>query len=365
MPRCALLVAVLSLAAVAAGAQESGLFGPTLSLGAPTIRIPLSGDAYLLRTCTVALPAGETTVAYPFARFETPLDAVRFEVLAPAAGVDVSRANLAPDSKDTVRWVLAAREATEARVRIGHALKGVEWRVEYAADLDRARQRLTLNGQFIVTNRTKLDWRGAQMQLPDGSCQTLDLPQGQTVQVPFAIGTDIPYESALAYDPARYGNGVTPVVRTLRDGTDAFSVRRLLAGKVRLFAAGAPREFLGEDNIALLPANEPLEIRLPAVTDVQVSRRVAKSTQVDPRTDIRDKVVLFHQDDEIEYDVRNLRRAPVTLVVRDKLDGDWSVPKSSLTVAKTDADTAEWSVSLQPGETQKVTYTVRRINQQP
>lgn len=365
MSRCALLLAVLCLAAVPAGAQESGIFGPTLDAGYPTLRLPLSGDAYLLRTFPLELPAGETVVAYSFARFETPLDAVRFEVLSPAAGVEISRATLAPDSKDTVRWTLTAREAARAQVRLGHPLKGVEWRVEYVAELDRTRQKLALSAQFFVTNRTKIDWRGAQVRFPDGTCATLDLVQGQSAQVPVVVGAEIPYEAVLAYDPARYGNGVTPVIRVVREGTDAFSARCLPAGKVRVFAAGTPREYLGEDSLAFLPASEPLEIKLPAVSDVQVSRRVAKSTQVEPRTDIRDKVVLYHQDDEIEYEVRNLRRVPVTVMVRDKLDGDWNIQKSSMPITKADADSAEWSLTLHAGETQKVTYTVRRLNQQP
>jgi hypothetical protein len=365
MSRTALLLAVLCLAAVTANAQEPGVIGPILDLGAPTIRVALTGDAYLLRTCKLDLPAGKTVVAYPFARFDTPLDAVRIEVLSPAAGVELSGTTLAPDSKDVVRWTLTAREATAAQIRITHALKGVDWRIEYGADLDRAAQKLNLSGQFIVTNKTKLDWRGAQVQLPDGTCVALDLEQGQTAQIPVAVGAGIAYDCTLMYDPSRYGNNVTPVIRALRDGTDAFCGRRLLAGKVRIFAAGTPREYLGDDSLALLPSAEPLEIKLPGVSDVQVARRVAKSTQVEPRTDIRDKVILFTQDDDIEYEIRNLRRAPVTLLVRDKLDGDWGVQKSSLTVTKTDGDTAEWTTSLQPGETQKVTYTIRRLNQQP
>jgi hypothetical protein len=353
------------LLAVTAAAQEPGLFGPTVQLDAPTLYLPLSGDAYVVRAFTLDLPPGETVIAYPFARFETPLDAVRFEVLSPTSGVQVGGAMLAPESKDVVRWSLTARDRTRAQARISHPLKGVEWRIEYTADLDRTRQKLTLNGQFFLTNRSIIDWHGTRVQFPDGTGATVELPQGQSTQIPVAVAAEIPYEAALVCDPARYGNGVTPIIRAVREGGDAFSRRPLLPGKVRIFAAGVPREYLGEDRLPFLPASEPLEMNLPAVNDVVVVRRVAKSTQVEPRTDIRDKVVLYHQDDELEYEVRNLRRVPVMILVRDKFDGDWIVTKTNVPVNKADADTAEWSVTVQAGETRQVTYTVRRLNQQP
>ena len=137
------------------------------------------------------------------------------------------------------------------------------------------------------------------------------------------------------------------------------------AGKVRMYGPGSPGVYLGEADIPYLAPREPVDIKLGAVPDVPVARKLVSATKIDTKSDARDKLVLFNEDDAVELEVKNLRKVPVELLVRDDIAGDWSIVNQSDPFKRVDVDTIEFSVKLEPGETRKVTYTARRYNLQP
>lgn len=362
--RLVALVVALGLC-LPVGADDTGHVATAVALAEPEIRLPPAGDALVRRTATVALQAGPNLLAFPFGRLDIPLDALELDVVAPAEGVTISDTFIAPDARDTVQWVLSADEEREATLAIAHPLKGIEWRVEYTATMHREAEALTVGADIVLANKSKLDFPAARLELPTGDRVSTALRQNDTFQLAVFAAEAIPYRSLFVYDPARFGGTVTAVLRVLRDRDDPFSTGALPSGRVRIYAPGQPAAYVGEDTIGYLPPRESVDLRLGPVPEVTVARKLVKSTQVEVRSDVRNKLVLFHQDDEVELEVRNLRRSPLVLHVRDRIEGDWSILRHSLPYERIDAATVEFVIPLAAGETRKLAYTARRHNLEP
>lgn len=347
------------------GADDTGHVATALDLADPEIRLPLAGDALVRRTATMALQAGPNLLAFPFGRLDMTLDALELEVVSPAEGVTITDTFITPDARDTVQWVLSAREPCEVTIVVAHPLKGIEWRVEYTATMHREAEALSIGADIVLTNKSKLEFPAARLEMPTGGRVSTALRQNDTFQLPVFIADAVLYRSLFVYDPARFGGTVTAVLRVLRDRDDPFSTGPLPAGKVRIYAPGQPAAYVGEDALPYLPPRESVDLKLGAVPDVTVARKILKSSQVEVRSDVRNKLVLFHQDDEVEFEVKNLRRAPLVLHVRDRIEGDWTILRHSLPFERIDAATVEFVVPLGAGETRKLGYTARRHNLQP
>ena len=346
-------------------ADATGHVATAIEPADPEIRLPLTGDALVRRTATVALQAGPNLLAFPFGRLEIPLDTLELEVVSPAEGVTIADTFITPDARDTVQWVLSADEACEATLAVAHPLKGIEWRVEYTATMHREAEALSVGADIVLTNKSKLEFPAARLELPTGGRVSTALRQNDTFQLPAFTAEAVPYRSLFIYDPARFGGTVTAVLRVLRDRDDPFSTGPLPAGKVRIYAPGQPAAYVGEDAFGYLPPRESVDLKLGPVPDVTVARKLVKSTQVEVRSDVRNKLVLFHQDDEVEFEVKNLRRASLVLHVRDRIEGDWTILRHSLPFERIDAATVEFVIPLGAGETRKLGYTARRHNLQP
>jgi hypothetical protein len=83
------------------------------------------------------------------------------------------------------------------------------------------------------------------------------------------------------------------------------------------------------------------------------------------RTDVRNKLVLYDMDDQVEWVVSNPRNVPAQVVVRERAEGDWSVVKCGVDWTRVDADNLDLTVPLKPGETRKVACRIRRHFLQP
>lgn len=359
------LVALTLLTPLPMFGDDTGHVVTAMVLRDPVIRLPISGNALVRQTVEVDLQEGSNVVSFAFGRLEIPLDTLELEVLSPSEAVAVRDMRIAPDSRDTVRWELAADEACRATLAIRHPLKGIEWRVEYAAVINRDAETLDISANAILTNNSKLEFAGARLEIPGGHEVVTDLKQSDTFQLPLFTATGVPCRSLFVYDPSRYGGSTTAVLRVLRDRGDRFSAGPLMAGKVRIYGPGAPAAYIGEDELPYLPPHESVDMKLGALPGVTVARKLVKSAQVGVKSDIRKKLVLFNQDDEVEFEVKNLCKSPVVLYIRDKIADDWAILRHSMPFEKIDAGTVEFVVSVQANETRKFTYVARRFNLQP
>ncbi len=365
LPLLTLVGTLLPAPAVPPAAAEPGHLVAAAAPQAPVLRLPLSGDAWLQQTFSVLLAPGPNDLSFAFGRLEVSLDDLDLAVLSPTAGVSVAAISIPPDARDTIIWELDAEQACQATLALSHPLKGIDRRVDYTAILHADGQNLDVAAKLVVANHSKLVFDSAKLLLPDGRELTAALPQGDTFELPLFSAPGVAYKPRLIYDTDRYGTAVAAVLRLGREGDDTFSAGSLTGGKITFRTPGDAGGYVGDDNLPLLPPHEPVDVKLGAVPEITVTRTLVASTQAPVKSDVRGKLALFNQEDDVELEVKNLRPTPVTVTLRDNIAGDWTMLRSSLPYTKFSAGTVEFLVSLQPGEAQKVKYLARRNNLQP
>lgn len=358
------LVIIFVLSGTCLGEQPGRLVTST-ELADPRLRLPMSGDAWLQQTATVRLAAGPNAMAFAFGALEIPLDKLELDITDPAGAVEITDTAIAPEDGGSILWQLSAAQNCAATMEIGFPLKGIEWRCEYDLSLPIDPAKVDINAWAVITNRSKLEFPWAQLTLPGGHPLSAQLIQNETVKLPLFSATGLACAPAFVYDPAKYKGDVTAVLRLLRDGQDVFSARGVPAGKLTIHSPGPPTTYLGEDTLPYLAPSERVDVRLGIVPEVTVARKVVKSTQVEPKTDVRNKLVLFHQDDEIEFEIKNMRKTALRLEVKDRIPGDWKMVKHSDPFEREDGETIRFDLEVGPGATRKVTYTARRMNLEP
>jgi hypothetical protein len=129
--------------------------------------------------------------------------------------------------------------------------------------------------------------------------------------------------------------------------------RDLPAGTVRAYqpdASGA-RLLVGEDALRQTAADETASLRLGQAADV-----VATRTQTDWR---KVSVEPFQAESAWEVTLKNLKKTPVTVEVRDRVEGDWQIVESDPPARKEDAQTLAVDVPVPAGGQAVVRYRVR------
>ena len=337
----------------------------TVSLQESQVRLEPGKDAYVTQTTRIELAAGDNDLAFDFGTLGIPLDALDFGVEAAAGRLAVSELSIVPQAPGVAHWTVTADERCDAQVTVGFPLKGIEWRVEYSAVVYRDVATLDIEAGLVVTNKSPIQFPAAQVSLPGGLSLVTPLKRDETLEAHLYTANSVPYQASFVYDAPRYGAGVVALMRVLRQGDAQFAQSPVPAGKIQLYSPGAPGVYLGEDNLPYLAPREPLNIKLGTVPDLPVARKLVSATRIDTKSDVRDKLVLFNEDDVVEIEVKNLRKVPVDVLVRDEIAGDWSIVKQSDEFSRVDADTIQFEVTLQPGETKTIGYTARRYNLQP
>jgi hypothetical protein len=125
----------------------------------------------------------------------------------------------------------------------------------------------------------------------------------------------------------------------------------LPAGVVRVYKADADGNaiFVGEDHIDHTPNKEELDLLLGRAFDV-----TARGKQVS-FSRIADNVY----ENAYEVEVKNAKKEPVTVTVREYVPGDWKMLEESTKSTKPDASTAEWQVQVPAEGSAKLSYKVR------
>jgi hypothetical protein len=129
--------------------------------------------------------------------------------------------------------------------------------------------------------------------------------------------------------------------------------RDLPAGTVRAYqpdTSGA-RLLVGEDALRQTATDETVSLRLGQAADV-----VATRTQTDWR---KIAVEPFQAESAWQVALRNLKKTPVTVAVRDRIDGDWQIVESDPPARKEDAQTLAVDVPVPAGGQAVARYRVR------
>ncbi|HSF21937.1 MAG TPA: hypothetical protein VLA81_07840, partial [Burkholderiales bacterium] len=203
---------------------------------------------------------------------------------------------------------------------------------------------------------------GRPTTLPDNSTKQIEL---------FPVARRVPCEKTLVYYGAlpAYGFGPNPVTDRnygsvtnrkvdvylgFRNAEQNRMGMPLPAGRIRVNKsdpADGTLEFIGEDAIDHTPKNENVKIRLGSAFDVVGERR-----QVNFTVDTSRK----NMTEEIEVKLRNHKKEPVTVIVKENLYRwtNWQITAKTHDFEKQDARTVHFPVKLAAGGEATVRYTV-------
>jgi len=365
---CLIAIALVPAALHVAWADAPGHVVGAIGLEQPVVRLPRAGDAVVRQSARVHLSEGPNKLSFAFGSLGIPVDRLETTIASVTEGVTLESlgdATISPDAADALQWELQAPQACEAVLTFTYPLKGIERSVEYKAVVDNGADTLDISADLVITNKSKLQFDSALVQMPHGRRFTTGLPLNETFRLRLFEAIGVPYRRSFIYDPPRYSGGTTAVMTVLRNSGGAFAGEQVWAGKVRIHAADKPATYISEDSLPYLPPGEAVDIKLGTVPDVAVTRSITRSARIDLNSDIRNKLVLFDQEDTVEISITNSRQSPLMLLVRDTIKDDWTMVDHSLPFEQLDAETVQFVVSLEPGAASKITYKARRHNLQP
>ncbi|NLO06543.1 MAG: hypothetical protein GX131_12020 [candidate division WS1 bacterium] len=350
------LIATIALLSTAAAELTTATdFGPA------TVRLEPAEPLYVTREATLALPAGETTVSLPLSE----LGATAGETLVEVAPADCVSIVSSESHSDTAQWRLASLRDTEATLSVTYPVSGLTWSIAYDVTvLDdgsasmQALLRLS-NGLGRDLNETRF--------VGDRIDATLTLPSGEAITVAQpALSATLPagsVEQMFVYDHALYGD---TAVRLLRLTPQAGGIGALPAGRARIYhSAQTGRELVAEADLPATPPGAPVELSLGPASGLVVTRSLEESKEVDKRLDARNRVVLYDLLERWALEVRNLRAEPVTLFVRQRHEGSWSLEESNIEMERTGAERLEWQLNADPDKLYDMSWQIRHHNRQP
>lgn len=361
--RCALLPVLLLLCvAVAVQADLSGL----TPCGVPQLIVTRQAGVHVVREATMALPAGGARLAFDFAAVGADPASARLDVLSPA-GVQVVEQQQVGNDAGKLAWVLQTAQPANCKLRLVYGAKNLSTGMAYVATLNPEAKTLTLDGLLTLRNGGPEPFPQAEIVFPDGQRLQASLPLNETVQQRLLQAASVPYESRFVYDNARFKDSVHALLRLPRQDEGPFSRRAWQPGPIRIFlpGPGGLSTFLAEAPLPYAPAGEAVELDLGIVPDIIVTRTRVKGDQVNVKSDIYRKAVLFDLEEQFDLQFENRRPNAVNVLVQERIAGQWEMLKQSQDFVKRDAGVIEFTVAAAPGAKTLLGYTVRRLNVEP
>jgi hypothetical protein len=309
------------------------------------------------------------------------------------------------DRPTLVTELLSARAGAQT-LELSYLSGGLSWRADYVAELNGADSALDLNGWVTLTNTSGTAYPNARLQLVAGDVNrvrdelrqaagtaarlakaeapasnlqqeslfeyhlyTLQRPttiaDNQTKQVALLSAGSVPVVKELVlqgsdyYYRSSFGNiGQKMKVGVFVQFENRDSSRLGLPmpkGVVRVYKkdSSGNAQFVGEDAIDHTPKNEKVRLKLGEAFDVTADK---KQTDFRRREPTNQASYVFESGYEIV--LRNAKKEPVTVVVREPVPGDWRMLEESARHAKVAAGTAEWRVPVPPEGSTTLRYRV-------
>ncbi len=323
-------------------------------------------------------------------------------------------------TRPTLVWDLSAQKGGSHRTRVSYQTTGITWWTDYNLTYSEGSNanacKLDIGAWVSIVNQSGASYPEAKLKLIAGDVQRAQavgrmdaprsvaklaareekdagfaekaffeyhlytlgrpttLPDNSTKQIElFPAARSVPCEKTLVYyglAPGYYGYSANPltdrnygvqsnrkvdVYLGFKNSQDHNMGMPLPSGRIRvskLDNADKTLEFIGEDTIDHTPKNEKVLIRLGSAFDVVGERR-----QVDFRIDTLRKTM----GEDIEIKLRNQKKEPVTVIVKENLYRwvNWQITSKSHDFDKQDARTVHFPVKIAAGGEVTLRYSVQ------
>jgi hypothetical protein len=296
--------------------------------------------------------------------------------------------------RPTLVTELDSARAGAQTVELSYLSGGLAWKADYVAELNAADTALDLNGWVTLTNTSGTAYPNAKLQLVAGDVNrvrdelrlaakaagmavreapaaramaeeslfeyhlyTLARPatiaDHQTKQVALLGASAVPVAKELVLQGSDYyyRSSVGGLGQKLKVGVFVQFENRessrlglpMPKGVVRVYKkdSAGNAQFIGEDAIDHTPKNEKVRLKLGDAFDVTADKK-----QTDFKR--RDSYSPWHYVHESAYEIvlRNAKREPAVVTVREPVPGDWTMLEETQRHAKVASGTAEWKVKV-------------------
>ena len=291
--------------------------------------------------------------------------------------------------------------AGQQTLELSYLTGGLSWQADYVAELNANDTALDLNGWVTLTNRSGTSYPNARLQLVAGDVnrvrdelrfaakramavaesaapasdmkqetlfeyhlytlpRTTTIADNQTKQVALLNATAVPVKKELLLQGNDYyywsshghiGQKIKIGVYVQFDNREAARLGvPLPKGVVRVYKkdSAGNAQFVGEDRIDHTPKNETVRLRLGEAFDVSADKK---------QSDFR-RIASNVYESAYEIELKNAKREPVTVVVREPVPGDWRMLEQSQAHTKVAAGTAEWQITVPAEGRTKLIYRV-------
>jgi hypothetical protein len=319
--------------------------------------------------------------------------------------------------KPTLTWQLNASDSGPLDAELGYVTSGMSWQAAYNLVSPEKGDTLDLVGWVTIDNQTGKSFTQAKIKLMAGDVNKIQNNNGvsfgrargafqqslaavppvtektfdeyhlytlerattlldrETKQVEFVRASGIQSKPIYVYDGAKidsgryygwntqnirndrdYGTESNPKVWVMREFMDAESNHLgmpLPKGRLRFYRrdADGQLEFTGENTIDHTPRNEKIRVAMGDSFDLVGERKRTNHHMDDSRREL---------DESFAIKLRNHKKEAVEIRVVEHLYRwpTWDITDKSADFTKTDAQTIEFHVPVNPEEEQTVTYTV-------
>ena len=292
--------------------------------------------------------------------------------------------------KPTLVTELDASRAGSQQVELSYLTGGLSWKADYVAELNADDTTLDLNGWVTLTNTSGTAYPDAKLQLVAGDVNRVrdemrmaakmqrameasaaapraDMAQEQlfeyhlyTLQRPTTIadkqtkqvallgaqGVPVEKELLLQGSDYYYRSSIGGVGQKMKVGVFVQFENRessrlglpMPKGVVRVYKkdSAGNAQFVGEDSIDHTPKNEKVRLKLGDAFDVTAEKK---------QTDFRARGSHMYES-AYEIVVKNAKKEPVTVVVREPVPADWTMLEETQKHAKVASGTAEWKLKV-------------------
>ena len=290
--------------------------------------------------------------------------------------------------KPTLRWTLDSKHTGKVESELYYLTGGIGWEASYVAAI-LGEDKLELSGWVQITNRSGASYVDATLKLMAGDVRVMrDMIRGkgpqmmateamapgfqqkdfyeyhlytlprsvtvhdnQTKQIALIEPRTVPAKRTYTFNGAQTGDKVEVGVEFVNDKASGLGMP-LPAGKVRMVMkddADGSLQFVGEDRIDHTPDGETVRLTSGYAFDIVGERT---------RTDFK-RLSNNSREEAWKIELRNRKKASVTVTVQESLGGDWTILDESAKGKKTNSSTREWSLTIPAGKTAQLTYRVR------
>ena len=355
----------------------------------------------------ITLRQGDNLIQFSWAGTRIDPTSVQLESVSDPEGVQVKEAILPKNLENAILWRVESATPGAHVVQVSYFIQGLTWRADYMAFVNSQETRVRLTGNFMVSNGSGEDYEGAMSRLVVGDIHLVDqnvlrkldanrgfdmakasraqsgrgiasseslseyymytikdentIDNGWSKKITAFDVENVPVNVVYQYD--RGLDAVRRLYTFTNDEAHALGTEPLPSGDVRVFMVDDEGQvsFVGQNRIDFASISEEIKLNLGPELAVSVERNQKDFTKENMSFNDDGDVAFYDTEEEIEVKARNFREEAVTLEIPENIYGQLEMVRSSHKYERKDVNTIQYTLELDPGETEVVTYRVKHL----